>query len=71
MKELTQLGVYTWLLLAAVARLKADNPLYGSSLIEYVSDDLWIVKSILRFVCGSFKDLFVALYISVSSFGIS
>jgi len=26
------------LLLGAVTRLKADNPLYGSSLIEYVSD---------------------------------
>jgi hypothetical protein len=29
---------YSRLLLAAVTRLKADNPLYGSSLIECVSD---------------------------------
>lgn len=45
--------LYCMLSLAAVTRLKEDNPLYGSSLIEYVSDT---------------RAVFHVLYVSLSEF---
>ena len=54
MKAVLRFEFHCWLLLSAVTRAKADNPLYGSSLIEYVSG--------VRIVWVS-KDLFVASYV--------
>lgn len=45
-----KIWVLLLLLLSAVTRVKADNPLFGSSLIEYVSD-VWVVCLLKNLFC--------------------